>query len=170
MSAHLEQLIESGKQKGHVLCEEIDELLPGDYEGGPELDGILAALESAGVEVVAERNLEPPEHPTGDADKPVQVYLRELCAFPPLPPDDEVALARLNTEEARVQLIEANLRRVVSIAKHYANRGVHLLELIQDGNMGLGSAVKAFDPERGYRFSPYAAWWVRRSIIRRLSQ
>lgn len=76
-----------------------------------------------------------------------------MGAFPPLSRGDEIALARLKTEDARMQLIEANLQAVVPIARRYANQGVHVLDLIREGNMGLLNAVKTFDPERGYRFS-----------------
>jgi len=98
-----------------------------------------------------------------------QLYLNEIGAKPLLTPDDEVAIARLvraGDFSARQKMIEHNLRLVVNIAKHYLNRGIPLLDLIEEGNLGLIHALEKFDPERGFRFSTYATWWVRQSIER----
>ncbi len=98
-----------------------------------------------------------------------QLYLNEIGAKPLLTPDEEVATARALRRgdfAARQKMIEHNLRLVVNIAKHYLNRGIPLLDLVEEGNLGLIHALEKFDPERGFRFSTYATWWIRQSIER----
>jgi len=98
-----------------------------------------------------------------------QLYLNEIGRSPLLTAEEEAALARrvvLGDFEARQIMIERNLRLVVNIAKHYANRGLTLLDLVEEGNLGLIHALEKFDPERGFRFSTYATWWIRQNIER----
>lgn len=98
-----------------------------------------------------------------------QIYLNEIGANPLLTPEQELSysrLARQGDEAARQKMIEHNLRLVVNIAKHYLNRGMPLLDLVEEGNLGLIHALDKFDPERGFRFSTYATWWIRQNIER----
>ncbi len=102
----------------------------------------------------------------------VSRYMREIAAVPLLTAEQEVALAKRverNDTVARDQLIEANLRLVVPIAQRYLNRGLALLDLIQEGNLGLIRAVEKFDHRRGFRFSTYAKWWIRHGVTRAVS-
>lgn len=98
-----------------------------------------------------------------------QLYLNEIGFSPLLTPEEEVYFARLaqkGDEAGRKRMIESNLRLVVKIARRYVNRGLSLLDLIEEGNLGLIRAVEKFDPERGFRFSTYATWWIRQTIER----
>src|SRR5690625_2325490 len=99
------------------------------------------------------------------------LYLREIGYAPLLTAEEEVYYSRLalrGDEAARKRMIESNLRLVVKIARRYTNRGLAFLDLIEEGNLGLIRAVEKFDPERGFRFSTYATWWIRQTIERAL--
>ena len=103
---------------------------------------------------------------------PVHQYLKEIGRVPLLTPEEEKECARrvvLKDPEAIKKLYESNLRLVVNIAKKYTGRGLEFLDLIQEGNLGLGTAVAEFDPEKGYKFSTYAFWWIRQGITRALA-
>ena len=105
----------------------------------------------------------------GQARDPTGLYLSEIGISPLLTADEEKSFARRalsGDEAARQRMIESNLRLVVSIARRYRNRGLALLDLIEEGNLGLIHAVEKFDPERGFRFSTYATWWIRQSVER----
>ena len=98
-----------------------------------------------------------------------QIYLSEIGFSPLLTAEEEVYFSRLalkGDEPSRKRMIESNLRLVVKIARRYNNRGLPLLDLIEEGNLGLIRAVEKFDPERGFRFSTYATWWIRQTIER----
>ena len=102
----------------------------------------------------------------GDDDA-LRKYLTEIAAFPLLTPEDEVSLGRAveaSDEDARRKLTESNLRLVVSIAKKYDGKGLPLLDLIQEGNIGLSKAVDRYDWRKGFKFSTYATWWIRQAI------
>ncbi len=112
---------------------------------------------------------ETPEQEREESTDIVQVYLNSIGRKPLLKADEECALARrvvAGDFDARQEMITRNLRLVVNIAKRYANRGLPFLDLIEEGNMGLMHALDKFDPERGFRFSTYATWWVRQNVER----
>ncbi|MGI1677749.1 MAG: RNA polymerase sigma factor RpoS [Cellvibrionaceae bacterium] len=116
----------------------------------------------------ADRYAEPEEKFQKNLDA-TQLYLNEIGFSPLLSAEEEVYFARkalLGEEAARKRMIESNLRLVVKIARRYVNRGLALLDLIEEGNLGLIRAVEKFDPERGFRFSTYATWWIRQTIER----
>ena len=105
-------------------------------------------------------------------DDPVRMYLKEIGKIPLLNSEEEIELAKRiehGDEEAKKRLAEANLRLVVSIAKRYVGRGMHFLDLIQEGNMGLIKAVDKFEYQKGYKFSTYATWWIRQAITRAIA-
>ena len=109
---------------------------------------------------------------TMDVDEPIKMYLREIGQIPLLTYEEEIGLAQKvmeNDEEAKQKLIESNLRLVVSIAKKHTNRGLKMLDLIQEGNMGLMKAVEKFEYEKGFKFSTYATWWIRQAITRAIA-
>jgi len=147
----------------------------------------VADVEDAGDKVLAEERVE--KAPVDDAPVDVkgeplsrgryyasqkqldatQLYLNEIGFSPLLTPEEEVYFARLARKgeaSGRKRMIESNLRLVVKIARRYVNRGLTLLDLIEEGNLGLIRAVEKFDPERGFRFSTYATWWIRQTIER----
>ena len=151
-----------------------------------QLEELYAALERRGVRLAEE---EPEELAVLDEnqigrlenelsaegvtlDDPVKVYLKEIGRVPLLTAEEEAALARAaqaGDEDARRRLSEANLRLVVSVAKRYVGRGLQFLDLIQEGNLGLMKAAEKFEPDRGFKFSTYATWWIRQSITRAIA-
>ena len=106
------------------------------------------------------------------ADDSVRLYLREIGKIPLLTQDEEQVLARKaakGNKKAKDKMVESNMRLVVSIAKRYSGRGLDFLDLIQEGNTGLLRAVDKFDPEKGFKFSTYATWWIRQAITRAIA-
>ena len=115
------------------------------------------------------RDKSPARRTAATSHDPTRIYLSEIGISPLLTADQEKEFARKalrGDEPARQRMIESNLRLVVKIARRYINRGLPLLDLIEEGNLGLIHAVKKFDPERGFRFSTYATWWIRQTIER----
>lgn len=108
-----------------------------------------------------------------EVENAIRQYLAEIGRYPLLTPEQELKIAQRVAEgdtKAQQHLVEANLRLVVSIAKRYNNHGISLLDLIQEGNLGLIRAVQKFDPRRGFRFSTYATWWIRQAISRAVAE
>ena len=149
------------------------------------LDALYEALEARGIRV-EEENADLPllddaqigrlEHELSAEgvalDDPVKAYLKEIGQVPLLSAEEEQTLARAaraGDADARRRLSEANLRLVVSVAKRYAGRGLPFLDLIQEGNLGLMKAAEKFEPDRGFKFSTYATWWIRQSITRAIA-
>jgi RNA polymerase nonessential primary-like sigma factor len=127
-------------------------------------DDIIQALPVAAAN--GERELDAGESEVGNT---LQTYLREIRRTPLLSPEEEFATATRAREgdfQARQAMIEHNLRLVVSIAKNYLGRGLPMTDLIEEGNLGLMHAIGKFEPDRGFRFSTYASWWIRQSIER----
>jgi RNA polymerase primary sigma factor len=148
------------------------------------LDDVIVMLERAGIEVIDEDDIEKEMRERdrnkkaeafNDAmivDDPVRMYLKEIGKVELLTADEEKELAarmEAGDWEAKQHLIEANLRLVVSIAKRYTGRGMHFLDLIQEGNLGLIKAVDKFDYTKGFKFSTYATWWIRQAITRAIA-
>ena len=149
------------------------------------LDALYEALEARGIRVEEEDadlplldeaqigRLEHELSAEGVAlDDPVKAYLKEIGQVPLLSAEEERTLARAaraGDADARRRLSEANLRLVVSVAKRYAGRGLPFLDLIQEGNLGLMKAAEKFEPDRGFKFSTYATWWIRQSITRAIA-
>ncbi len=184
----VEELVESGKNKGTLTLKEVADQLEGVELEPDQLDKILDMLDTLGVDVVSEIELPEPEalpEETGNiddldlsvpegisTDDPVRMYLKEIGKVPLLTADEEIELAKRmeeGDEEAKRKLAEANLRLVVSIAKRYVGRGMLFLDLIQEGNLGLIKAVEKFDYRKGYKFSTYATWWIRQAITRAIA-
>ena len=135
----------------------------------------MQAIEDEGIDVTNE-NLEDIDEANVKLDDPIRMYLKEIGKIKLLTPEEELEVAKKMVEgteqerdAARKRMSEANLRLVVSIAKRYVGRGMQLLDLIQEGNLGLMKAVEKFDYTKGYKFSTYATWWIRQSITRAIA-
>ena len=192
----IKDLTELGKSKGSLSNKDILDAI-GEIDFEPEqLEKLYDALEAAGVEIVEEDiiddislevlDIDNVDSETGtrvtvdlgesadniSIDDPVKVYLKEIGRVPLLTSEEEVELAIRISEgdtKAKKRLSEANLRLVVSIAKRYLGRGMHFLDLIQEGNLGLIKAVEKFDYTKGFKFSTYATWWIRQAITRAIA-
>ena len=137
---------------------DIDEPASDDLENEEELSNEELAITAENVDAFA--------------DDSVRLYLREIGKIPLLTPEEEADLAQRivkGDKKAKDKMVEANMRLVVSIAKRYGGRGLDFLDLIQEGNTGLLRAVDKFDPDKGFKFSTYATWWVRQAITRAIA-
>ncbi|MBQ8213167.1 MAG: RNA polymerase sigma factor RpoD [Clostridia bacterium] len=187
----MDSLIEKGK-KGKLSADDLDEALEEmDFDvdsidklyetledNGIAFDGEISNEEMSQIESEVEKfgageNMERILEQEGLAiDDPVRLYLKEIGKVPLLTTDHEKDLAErmmAGDESAKTELVEANLRLVVSIAKRYVGRGMFFLDLIQEGNLGLMKAVDKFDYTKGYKFSTYATWWIRQAITRAIA-
>lgn len=179
MNNALSKLIAIGKARGYLANLEIGEKLTlecgADAQQFEEATRII--LES-GIEItdgqVKRAELKNIDNMLTEVntDDPVKVYLKDIGKIPLLSAEEEMTLAKLMSDgdqDAKTKLSEANLRLVVAIAKRYVGRGMQLLDLIQEGNLGLMKAVEKFDYTKGFRFSTYATWWIRQAITRAIA-
>jgi RNA polymerase primary sigma factor len=185
----LQELTDRGRERGYVTDTEVLHYFPNVEEDVAFLEQVYDELEKAHIKVVetsqlitvptdkdeiSEKELRAATEFEADMPDSVQIYLKEIGKAPLLKAADERELAKRiinGDEEARKKFISANLRLVVSIAKRYVNRSANLgiLDLIQEGNIGLSRAVDKFDYKRGFKFSTYATWWIRQAITRALA-
>lgn len=160
-----EPVLEDDTLNEETIEEGVADLLPTDFEG--------PAPEDLEDEVDTDEDLLSQEQYFDDAsDDSVRLYLREIGKIPLLNAEEELALAKRVVEgdkRAKDKMAEANMRLVVSIAKRYSGRGLDFLDLIQEGNTGLLRAVEKFDPDKGFKFSTYATWWIRQAITRAIA-
>jgi len=157
-----------------VLCEEelhIDDSLLDEDKLEDTEDGVAAGVELDPVGIPWSAPVATSRELTQEELDATRMYLSEIGFSPLLTAQEEVYYARRVLQgdaSARNRMVESNLRLVVKIARRYMNRGLSLLDLIEEGNLGLIHAVEKFDPERGFRFSTYATWWIRQTIERAL--
>lgn len=153
-----------------MMPEEIEKSEVVDFED-PDDEFIESEIDDSEVDKLLQMDLLKMAE-SMDVDEPIKMYLREIGQIPLLSYEEEIDYAQrvLNgDEEAKQKLIESNLRLVVSIAKKHTNRGLKMLDLIQEGNMGLMKAVEKFEYEKGFKFSTYATWWIRQAITRAIA-
>ncbi len=197
VAGDIQELIEKAKKKGSLTNSEILAALGDSDYDIDQIDKLYEALSALGIDVNAcfddeallgsaeddiEAELDGFDKPENMErilaseglmiDDPVKLYLKEIGRVPLLDADREADLARRMSEgdeKAKKELVEANLRLVVSIAKRYVGKGLFFLDLIQEGNLGLMKAVSKFDYTKGYKFSTYATWWIRQAITRAIA-
>jgi RNA polymerase primary sigma factor len=190
-----QQIIDKAKKDGHIDQRAIFKIIPETAENAEALDAVYTELADANIDITApgpdagkftdewaEEEAEEEEAAATTtaavyldddvADDSVRLYLREIGKIPLLNAEEELALAQrvvAGEKDAKDKMAEANMRLVVSIAKRYVGRGLDLLDLIQEGNTGLLRAVEKFDPDKGFKFSTYATWWIRQAITRAIA-
>lgn len=185
----IKKLLKLGKDRGFVTQEEILQVFPKPEESLEELDYFYIQLIDQNIDVfeTTAEELEEGEKGTSELEKelemlttleegsvtdPVRQYLRDIGRVPLLTAPEEIELAKkaeIGEKKSRDKLTSSNLRLVVSIAKRYVGRGMSLLDLIEEGNIGLMRAVDKYDWRRGYKFSTYATWWIRQAITRAIA-
>ena len=181
-----QELLELGKKNGKITFEEIAEHLKGIDPDSDLLDDLYNMFVQNNIEFVSQEDEDEDDDggvskdvlesvPVGKDIKindPVRMYLKEIGGINLLTSEEEYEYAlqiEEGSEEAKRILAESNLRLVVSIAKRYVGRGMAFLDLIQEGNIGLMKAVEKFNPNKGYKFSTYATWWIRQAITRAIA-
>ena len=197
LASGVDEIFARGKQRGFVTEDEIIHIMPDIDQEIEQLEALYDKLETAGIRVVGSDEIlkietdkasedfdeekkgkkkkeKQPEEMSDSTSDLVQMYLREIGRVPLLKGEDEIRLAKAIEKgdlNAKQKLTEANLRLVVSIAKKYVGRShnLSLLDLIQEGNIGLFRAVEKFDYKKGFKFSTYATWWIRQAITRALA-
>ena len=169
------QIVDTIKEKEDLLkvpesLEDIEKMELSDFEDSHD-EFVESEIDDSEVDKLLQTDLLKMAE-SMDVDEPIKMYLREIGQIPLLSYEEEIDYAQrvLNgEEEAKQKLIESNLRLVVSIAKKHTNRGLKMLDLIQEGNMGLMKAVEKFEYEKGFKFSTYATWWIRQAITRAIA-
>ena len=193
LTQSLRGLIEKGRRDGTIQSAELMAILEKIDLSVEKIEEIYESFESMGIQIVGDELELDSELPADEdseelseeelvdpvelaaeysLDDPVRMYLKEIGQVPLLTAEEEVDLAKRIAEgdsRAKDKLTEANLRLVVSIAKKYSGRGLHILDLIQEGNTGLIRAVDKFDYTKGNKFSTYATWWIRQAITRAIA-
>lgn len=193
-STAIERLLEKGRSRGFVTESELSRVFVNVEDHLDEFENFLDELDIAGIQVISidgslldlsddertgkllseagiARDKKRMDLSDISADS-IQMYLREIGKVPLLTQEEEIMYAKLKEKgdaDARKKLVESNLRLVVSIAKKFTGRSLTLLDLIQEGNIGLFRAVDKFDYRKGYKFSTYATWWIRQAITRALA-
>jgi len=183
---NVDALLHNGETRGFVTYDELLHTFPAVEEYIDQYSEFLDKLSARGVQIYDSNKeyLKPkskevpvvgPSYirplPELSADS-LQLYLNDISAIPLLNKEEEVVLAKqieLGSDDAKMKLIKANLRLVISIAKRYVGKGLTLLDLVQEGNIGLFKAVDKFEHRKGYKFSTYATWWIRQAITRSLA-
>lgn len=192
----VKELVDLGKNQGYLTQDQVLDKFPQVEEDMNLLEFIINTLQDDDIEIIEpeetapEEDQEPKSNPSGKgmtfeqkvrilkkirshvSTDPIRAYLHEIGRIPLLNAQEEVMLAKRiekGDQEARELLTTANLRLVVSIAKKYAKRGLDLLDLIQEGNIGLMRAVEKFEYRKGFKFSTYATWWIRQAITRAIA-
>lgn len=191
MTAAKDELFKKAKKDGHIDQRDIFAAIPDLPTNADVLDELYTELADANLQVTdpgtpstamtdewasddeeEEVDLSEQVYLDDIADDSVRLYLREIGKIPLLSAEEELALAHrvvAGDKDAKDKMAEANMRLVVSIAKRYVGRGLDLLDLIQEGNTGLLRAVEKFDPDKGFKFSTYATWWIRQAITRAIA-
>ena len=187
-SQKVDELIERGRISGTLPYDEFEEAFEDEDISPEQIELAYDKIENANIDVIdtvegsdlesiasediAETDSKLVDTEGTTVDDPVRMYLKEIGRIPLLSIEEETELAKRmaeGDEEAKHKLEEANLRLVVSVAKRYVGRGMQLLDLIQEGNLGLIKAVDKFDYRKGFKFSTYATWWIRQAITRAIA-
>jgi RNA polymerase primary sigma factor len=170
-------LIENGRQAGSLSSEEIALALDDLGLDAAQLDDFYSTLDDLQIEVVCAAGQEDAAAPTGNGEREIstdslQLFLKDIGKVELLTAAQEIELAKRierGEHRAKQEMVEANLRLVVSIAKKYRNQGLPFLDLIQEGTIGLVRAAEKFDHRKGFKFSTYATWWIRQAVARALA-
>jgi len=166
----LTELLEKGQRTGFLQASEVEAAM---FKTPPDAADFSLFLDLTATLGIAIREVEPPRRREGPALDSLALYFRDVSKHPLLSAAEEQRYARQGRSgdaSARERMVLSNLRLVVSIARRFTGRGVSLEDLIEEGNLGLITAVERFDPDKGFRFSTYAAWWIRQAIATGVSE
>jgi len=182
INEEIEELVAEGCEQGYLSAQHVHEVLAEVELSLDQSDDLFGLFHDRGIEIIEDHEAQSGEEGEAESEAvkldvsrksagndPVRVYLREIGKVPLLSAAEEVALAKrieAHDMEAKRRLIESNLRLVVSVAKRFLGRGLSMLDLIQEGNLGLIRAAEKFDYRKGFKFSTYATWWIRQSVTR----